>query len=153
DRRHFGDAEKYFRKAVALNEQAVEQMVGKQARRPTLPGPVASLGMLYMRLGREQEAADFLDQGFKADPLNVRVSNTGKVLRHLKNYETLKTDHFELRFDPKTDKAQARYMAKYLEEIYADLAGKFKYSPKGPILIEVFNNHDMFSGRVVALPD
>jgi tetratricopeptide (TPR) repeat protein len=153
DRRHFGDAEKYFRKAVALNEQAVEQMVGKQARRPTLPGPVASLGMLCMRLGREQEAADLLEKGFKADPFNVRVSNTRKVLRHLKNYETLKTEHFELRFDPKSDKAQAHYMAKYLEEIYADLAGKFKYSPKGPILIEVFNNHTMFSGRVVALPD
>ncbi|HZY90262.1 MAG TPA: tetratricopeptide repeat protein [Gemmataceae bacterium] len=153
DRRHFADAEKYFRKAVALNEQAVEQMAGKEGKQPTLPGPVASLGMLYMRLGREQEAAELLDKGFKADPFNVRVSNTRRVLRHLKNYETLKTEHFELRFDPKTDKAQAHYMAKYLEAIYADLAGKFKYRPKGPILIEVFNNHDMFSGRVVALPD
>ncbi len=153
DRRHFADAEKYLRQAVALNEQAVEQMVGKQARQPTLPGPVASLGMLYMRLGREQEASELLDKGFKADPFNVRVSNTRKVLRHLKNYETLKTEHFELRFDPKGDKALAHYMGEYLEAIYADLAGKFKYKPKGPILIEVFNNHDMFSGRVVALPD
>jgi len=44
-------------------------------------------------------------------------------------------------------------MAGYLEELYADLAGKFGYRPRGPILIEVFNNHTMFSGRVVALPD
>jgi Flp pilus assembly protein TadD len=44
-------------------------------------------------------------------------------------------------------------MAGYLEDIYADLAKKFNYRPKGPILIEVFNNHEMFSGRTVALPD
>ena len=44
-------------------------------------------------------------------------------------------------------------MADYLEQIYADLSEKFQYEPKGPILIEVFNNHEMFSGRVVALPD
>jgi tetratricopeptide (TPR) repeat protein len=28
-----------------------------------------------------------------------------------------------------------------------------QYKPKGPILVEVFNNHEMFSGRTVALPD
>ena len=76
-----------------------------------------------------------------------------KVLRHLEKYETIKTEHFELRYDPKTDSALAHYMAEYLEEIYAELAKKFHYEPKGPILIEVFNNHEMFSGRTVALPD
>ena len=45
-----------------------------------------------------------------------------KVLEHLTKYKTLKTEHFELRYDPKTDGALARYMADYLEEIYEDLA-------------------------------
>src|SRR5258708_30267660 len=44
-------------------------------------------------------------------------------------------------------------MGAMLEEIHAELAEKFHYQPKGPILIEVFNNHEMFSGRIVALPD
>ena len=44
-------------------------------------------------------------------------------------------------------------MADYLEGIYADLSKKFNYQTKGPILVEVFNNHEMFSGRVTALPD
>ena len=39
-RRFFSDAEKYFRKAADL--------------RPTMPGPLNSLGLLYMRLGREK---------------------------------------------------------------------------------------------------
>src|SRR5262249_17888960 len=55
--------------------------------------------------------------------------------------------------DPKHDKVLARFLAKYLEKTYGELAELFQYRPDGPFLIEVFNNHDMFSGRVVALPD
>jgi tetratricopeptide (TPR) repeat protein len=139
ERRRYEDAEKYYKKAIDL--------------RPLLPWSQNSLGLLYMRMGREKEARDSLDKAFKADEFNVRVSNMRKVLKHLDKYETLKTDHFEVRFDPKHDKALAHYMAGYLEDIYADLADKFQYKPAGPILIEVFNNHEMFSGRVVALPD
>jgi tetratricopeptide (TPR) repeat protein len=139
DRRWFDDAEKYLKKAAGL--------------RPNMPGPANSLGMLYMRLGREKEAGELLDRGFANDPFNVRVSNLRKVLRHLEKYDTLRTEHFEVRFDPRRDADVARYLASYLEDIYADLAGKFQYRPRGPILIEVFNSHEMFSGRTVALPD
>jgi tetratricopeptide (TPR) repeat protein len=139
DRRLYDEAEKDYKKAAELQ--------------PMLPWPTPALGMLYMREGREEDAADLLDKGFKADPFNVRVNNSRKVLKHLKDYETLKTAHFVLKFDPKTDGPLAHYMADYLEKIYADLADKFKYQPKGPILIEVFNSHEMFSGRVTALPD
>src|SRR5262249_6150354 len=57
------------------------------------------------------------------------------------------------RYDPKNDQVQAALMAKYLEDIYAKLADLFKFEPKDRILIELFNNHDMFSGRVISLPD
>jgi cellulose synthase operon protein C len=139
ERRYFDDAEKCFRKASEL--------------RPHAPEALNSLGQLYMRMGLEKEARVTLDKAFKGDPFNVRTKNLLKVLDHLKKYETLKTDHFEVRFDPKNDAALAHYMAPYLETIYADLAAKFNYRPKGPILIEIFNSHQMFSGRIVALPD
>ncbi|HEY7315738.1 MAG TPA: tetratricopeptide repeat protein [Gemmataceae bacterium] len=139
ERRYFDDAETCFKKAAEL--------------RPTAPAALNSLGQLYMRMGLEKEAAETLAKAFAADPFNVRVNNLRKVLRHLEKYKTLTTDHFVLRYDPKNDTALARYMAPYLEAIYADLAEKFNYRPKGPILIEVFNNHEMFSGRIVALPD
>ena len=71
----------------------------------------------------------------------------------LREYQTLATKHYELRYDPKNDPVLGRYVADYLEGLYADLSQKFHYEPKGPILVELFNNHDMFSGRVVALPD
>jgi len=139
ERRRFEEAEKYFKKSAELW--------------PMLPWAQNSLGLLYMRIGREQEARPILEKAFQADTFNVRVANTLKVLRHLEKYETLKTAHFELRFDPKNDRHLARYMAKYLEEIHAELSEKFQYSVKGPILLELFNNHEMFSGRTIALPD
>jgi tetratricopeptide (TPR) repeat protein len=139
ERRHFDVAEQFYKKSSEL--------------RPMLPWPRNSLGLLYMRMGREKEARTVLNEAWKADPFNVRVSNTRKVLKHLDDYETIKTDHFEIRFDAKRDKDLANYMAEYLEGIYADLSEKFQYKPKGPILVEVFNSHEMFSGRVIALPD
>jgi tetratricopeptide (TPR) repeat protein len=139
ERHYFDDAETCFHKATEL--------------RPSVPDALNSLGQLYMRMGREEEASRVLDKAFKVDPFNVRTKNMRLVLAHLKKYETIKTDHFELRFDPKHDAVLARYMAPYLETIYADLAQQFNYRPKGPILIEVFNSHQMFSGRIVSLPD
>ncbi len=139
ERHYFDNAEKCFLKATEL--------------RPNVPEALNSLGQLYMRMGREKEARATLDKAFKADPFNVRTKNLLKVLDHLTKYETLKTDHFELRYDPKHDDTLAHYMAPYLETIYTDLAEKFNYRPKGPILIEVFTSHQMFSGRIVALPD
>ncbi len=138
-RKLYLDAEQYFKKAIALQ--------------PKLPWPQNGLGLLYMRLGREEEARALLEKAFEADNFNVRVSNTLKVLDHLDKYTTLKTEHFHLRYDPKNDKILANFMGKYLEDIYKELADKFDYHPKGPFLIEVFNKHEMFSGRVVALPD
>ncbi len=139
ERRRYDDAEKHYKKAKEL--------------RPMLFQATSSLGMLYMRMGKEKEASELLKDSFKADPFNVRVSNTLKVLDHLGKYKTIKTAHFELRFDPKNDPVLGEYLAEYLEQVYADLAKKFRYEPKGPILIEVFNNHQMFSGRTIALPD
>ncbi|HTU90237.1 MAG TPA: tetratricopeptide repeat protein [Gemmataceae bacterium] len=139
ERRYYDDAEKCFQKAAEL--------------RPHVPDALNSLGQLYMRMGLETQARAALDKAFKIDPFNVRTKNLIKVLDHLKKYETLRTDHFEVRYDPKNDAALAHYLAPYLETIYADLAEKFNYRPKGPILIEVFNSHQMFSGRIVALPD
>jgi tetratricopeptide (TPR) repeat protein len=139
ERRHFPDAEVFYLKAS-------EKM-------PKLPAPRQGLGLLYMRMGREADARPILKESFDADPFNIRVANTRKVLRHLDRYATLKTEHFEIRYDPKNDKLLAEYMAPYVERLYEKYAAEYGYRPKGPILFEVFNNHEMFSGRVVSLPD
>jgi cellulose synthase operon protein C len=139
DRKIYGDAEIYFKKSVELRDQ--------------LPAAKTGLGMLYLRLGKEAEARTLLEQAFKGDTFNVRVSNSLKVLRHLEKYETIQTPHYDLRYDPKQDKLLAEFLSEYLEGVHAQLAQEFGYEPPGRILVELFNNHEMFSGRTVGLPD
>ncbi|MFO0809526.1 MAG: tetratricopeptide repeat protein [Gemmataceae bacterium] len=138
-RRLYLDASAYYKKAVQLW--------------PQVPGGTTSQGMLDMRLGREDAAKPVLTAANQADPFNDRVRNTLKVLRHLEKYTTVKTDHFVLRFDAKTDALLARYLADYLERYYERLSAQFEYRPPDPILVEIFNRHDMFSGRLTGLPD
>jgi tetratricopeptide (TPR) repeat protein len=139
ERKRYLQAERFYQKAAEL--------------RPLLPGPSNGLGMLYLRLGKEKEGRALLARGFEGDPFNVRVANTIKVMKHLDGYATLTTDHYELRYDPKTDKVLAEFVAEYLEETHAELKRQFAYEPPGKTLIEVFSTHEMFSGRTVGLPD
>jgi tetratricopeptide (TPR) repeat protein len=138
-RKSYDDAEKYYKEAMKLQ--------------PWLPWPQNSLGLIYMRLGREKEAQAILSEAMKADEFNVRVSNSLRVLQHLEKYETTRSDHFLVRFDPQNDRRLPRYMMSYLEKVYCDLSEKFRYRPDTPILVEIFNDHEMFSGRIAALPD
>jgi tetratricopeptide (TPR) repeat protein len=139
ERKRYAQAEHYYKRAADL--------------RPLLAGPRTGLGMLYLRLGREKEGRDILTEAFKTDPFNVKVANSLKVMRHLDKYATLTTEHYELRYDPEVDKVLAEFLAEYLEEVHAELRRQFNFEPPGRTLIEVFNSHEMFSGRTIGLPD
>lgn len=137
-RKQYAKAEEFFRKAAEL--------------RPQLPAAKAGLGMLLLRTGREPEARVVLDGAFKADPFNVRVSNSRLVLKHLDGYQTVETPHYVVRFDPKADKVLAPFLAEYLEEVHAGLAKDYRFAPEGKVVVEVFSSREMFSGRTIALP-
>lgn len=139
ERKRFDRAAECFEKAAVL--------------RPKLAAPRTSLGMLHLRLGRDAEGRKLLDAAFQADKFNVRVANMRKVLEHLDRYDTLKTAHYEIRFDPSRDRLLAEFIAEHLEETHAELKRQFKYEPPGQVPILIFSRHDMFSGRTIGLPD
>jgi len=138
-RRRFTEAELRLKQAIEL--------------RPNLPEPLISLAMLSLQMGKEAEARILLEKGLKADPFHVQTANSLKVLRHLDKYETLKTEHFIFKFDALQDKALVTYMSFFMEQMFSQLNARFRFSPKGPILVEIFSNHEMFSGRTVGVPD
>lgn len=140
-----------YPQAARFYQQAIDAM-------PQLLAPRGQAGMMLMRLGDEATARKILDAAFEADPFNVRVSNTLKVLEVLDGYDTLETEHFRVRFDPKTDKVLARYAAAWLEECYPQLCKQMGYTPPDKSLFEIFNKakntdgHGWFSARMVGLP-
>ncbi len=143
-RRKFDAAERFFQEALD--------------RLPQLIGPRSGLGLMYMRIGREDQARELFNEAFEIDPFNVRVSNMLKVLEVLDEYSTLETKHFVIRYDAEKDSILARYMGRYLEEIYPELCEQLGYEPAEKSLFEIFNTarntngHGWFSARMVGLP-
>jgi tetratricopeptide (TPR) repeat protein len=143
-RRRFDLAEVCYRRSTAVA--------------PQLPEPKSALGMLLMRVGKIDEAHAVLDEAFRADPFDLRVSNFRKVLKLLDGYQVITTEHFVIRVDSKLDKLLGGYMADYLEDIYPQLVAKFGFAPPQRTQFEVFNNaegtsgHEWFSARMVGLP-
>jgi len=143
-RRQFESAELLYRRAIAVM--------------PQLSEPKTSLGMLFMRVGKIDEAEAMLDDAFEADPFHVRVANMRKVISLLEGYDTISTDHFVIRVDSAADRLLGRYMAEYLEEIYAELVEQFGFEPQRRTQFEIFHNasgisaHQWFSARMVGLP-
>lgn len=136
-----------------------ERYLEEAARRmPQLIGPKNHLGLLAMRTGEETKARKLLKEAFDADPFNVRVSNSLEVLEVLDGYETIETDQFVLRFDPKKDKLLARCAAAYLEKAYPELCREFGYRPPRKPLVEIFREakaapgQQWFSARMIGLP-
>lgn len=144
------DARRKYEHAEVFYLKAIELM-------PQLSGPKTSLGMLYMRSGRIEEAEEILDQAFAADPFHVRVSNMRKVLGVLKSYETIATDHFVVRAAG-TDHLLAKMVADYLEEIYPELTLRYQYEPPVRSQFEIYSEskdqsgHAWFSARMIGLP-
>ncbi|MSR58242.1 MAG: tetratricopeptide repeat protein [Planctomycetaceae bacterium] len=145
------EARKKFDLAERCYRQAVVAM-------PQLATAKTDLGLLYMRIGRNDEAAKILDDAFTADPYHVRVSNMRKVLKVLDGYETISTEHFLIRVDAQADKILGKYMAEYLEEQYPALVEQFRFEPPTKTQFEIFNKakglsaHQWFSARMVGLP-
>jgi tetratricopeptide (TPR) repeat protein len=144
DHRRFDVAEQFFKQAIEAG--------------PDQSAPHTGLGLLYMRIGKEDEAATTLEHAFEMDPFNARTKNMLEVIDQLKSYATIDTEHFRIKVDGKLDGLLGQYAAKYLEQVYEELTERFAFRPEGRIQIEIFNKgrgesaHRWFSARTVGLP-
>ncbi len=137
DRRKYESAERAFLLAIAADSHRADAPIG--------------LGMLYMQIGREDEAFDLFKSAFDADPFNVRANNQMEVLKHMAAYKTVATDHYQVMVDPEQDDLLGRYMARYLESIHGELTTRFGFNPPEPTKVEILKTHRWFGARTVGL--
>jgi tetratricopeptide (TPR) repeat protein len=109
------------------------------------------LGMNQMRLGQIADGRTSLETSFKGDPYNIWVKNTLDLLDTYKNYDVVKSEHFEFMIEKSESPILSIYLKDLAERAYATFSKKYSYTPPPPVRIEVYRSHADFSVRTVGL--
>ncbi len=112
----------------------------------------AELGLYLLRSGEESDARVALEWSYsldKSDPLTV---NLLRMLDSLDGFTRVEQGDLVFRFDPKEAAVLGPYALPLGQEAYETFVRRYGFTPKGPILIEVFPVHDDFAVRTLGLP-
>ena len=134
-----------FEEAVALTRRAVNLDPGNTRA-------YGDLGMHLMRTGDEAEARKALERSFNADPFDQVTYNLLSLLDTLDKFVVETSGDLIFKFHPDEAAVMREYAIPLAHEAVKSLSEKYQLTPKGPILIEVFPNHDDFAVRTLGLP-
>lgn len=109
-------------------------------------------GMGLLRLGKIEEGRAAVEKSFEGDPFNVWAKNMLDLLDAMKEYRETKHGDFVIKADPKESDVLTPYAAELLDEAKAKLSAKYKFTPRAPIAVEFFPNHEDFAVRTLGLP-
>jgi len=134
-----------FDEAVALTREAV-------ALDPASARAWGDLGMHLLRTGEEEEARKALERSFNADRFNRVTYNLLLLLDKLDTFTVVKDGDIVLKMHPDEAPVLREYALPLAKEALKTLSAKYRFTPKGPILIEIFPVHDDFAVRNLGLP-
>jgi Tfp pilus assembly protein PilF len=134
-----------FQEAAALARKALQLD-------PSDTQAEADLGMHLLRIGDETGARDALERAFKADDFNVVTFNLLQMLDTLDKFVTIKDGDFVFKMDPSEAPVLRDYAIPLAHDAMKTLAARYGFTPTGPILVEIFPNHDDFAVRNLGLP-
>ena len=134
-----------FEEAVALTRQAI-------ALDPSNTRAYGDLGMHLMRTGEEAEARRALERSFKDDPYDRVTFNLLTLLDKIEKFEVIREGDIILKLDPEEAPVIREYAMPIAQDALKKLSARYQFTPKGPILVEIFPNHDDFAVRNLGLP-
>jgi cellulose synthase operon protein C len=111
-----------------------------------------NLGMALLRLGQMETGRAAVEKAFKGDPFNVWAKNTLDLLDSMRDFKETKRGAFIIKASAKESDVLSPYAASLLEEAAAKLTSKYRFTPKGPIIVEIFENHEDFAVRTLGMP-
>ena len=112
----------------------------------------ADLGSHLLRTGDEPGARIALEAAFKADPYSKLTMNQLTVMDKVDHYVTLRDGDVVMRLDPKEAPVLREYAMALAKQALSTLGGRYEFTPRGPILIEIFPKQDDFAVRTLGLP-
>lgn len=112
----------------------------------------AELGMHLMRTGDERGARAALDRAFRIDPYDVVTYNLLALLDTLDKFVEVREGDIVLKLHPDEAPVMREYAMPLAQEALRTLSARYGFTPRGPILVEMFPRHDDFAVRTLGLP-
>jgi cellulose synthase operon protein C len=134
----FDEAVEHTRKAIALDKENIRAL--------------ADLGAQLMRTGDERNARRNLEAAFRVDRWDVQTYNLLELLDNLEPFDTIKEGDMIIRLAPDESPVMKNYVPILARESLDALSKRWEFTPKGPILVEMFPRHDDFAVRTLGLP-
>jgi tetratricopeptide (TPR) repeat protein len=115
----------------------------------------AQLGMNLLRTGAEEEGLAELQESFRQDRYNVRVYNLLNLYEDTitSQYATETHGPFVLRMHNEERAILGRYVPRLLTQAYQDMVRRYRFTPRGPLRVELFADSEHFSVRTAGLPE
>jgi tetratricopeptide (TPR) repeat protein len=131
--------------AAALVRRAVD-LQPRDAR------ALSDLGGQLLRTGDETGALQALEAAYKLDPYDARTVNMLRLLDTLDKFVTVTDGEFIFRFSKDEADVVKEYAIPLAHKAIDNYKARYEFTPKGPILVEIFPKHDDFAVRNVGLP-
>ncbi len=140
--KQYKEAEPYYLKAIELS--------------PELAEPKSGIGMMYLQVGQEDKAREYLKQAFAINNFREDINNYINLLDKMlgkaddpksPKYLVKETEHFVATVDP-VDHLLLDQISDYMESIYPIICGDYDYQMPGKTYIEFFPTHQDFSVRL-----
>jgi tetratricopeptide (TPR) repeat protein len=134
--------------AIDLEKQAVKL-------KPDFYEAMAGAGLGYLRLGMEKEGLEWLDKSWSGDKYNARTYNTRTLFKDTipKEYTFGTTKNFRIRYHNDEKAVLARYLEPTMERAFADMVGRYGFTPRTPLILELYADRNDYGIRTVGLPD
>ena len=133
-------------------EQAVQFARRATELQPGLWDAHLNLGMALLRMGQMEPGRAAVEKAFKGDPFNIWAKNTLDLLDSMAGFKETKRGNFIVKASAQESDVLGPYAANLLEEAAAKLTEKYRFTPKGPIIVEIFQNHEDFAVRTLGMP-
>ena len=134
-----------FEEAVALSRKALEID-------PNDVRTLSALGVQLLRTGDEAEARQVLEKAFALDKFDQTTFNLLTMLDSLEKFETVTEGDIVVKVHSSEMPVMREYIVPLAQQALETFSKKYQFTPKGPILIEMFPKHDDFAVRTVGLP-
>ncbi len=142
---HYATNQRRYAESIVFLRKAIEFT-------PNLWSAHLALGQALLRSNQLKEGREEIEAAFKGDPFNIWAKNTLDLLDAMADFRDYNAGNFIIRTGAKESDVIQGYAAELLTEAHQKLAAKYKFTPQGPIVAEIFPNHEDFAVRTLGLP-